>query len=135
MNSLKLLKIVIFVIGMIAPTSFVNAAEEVEVRAGKKTLIYQYTVFFPGFSCKHTVYPVVRDRNTQHGKITSSPGTFISQSGRCKGKRMKATNIFYTPNSGFRGKDAARVVITYPRDDNQSFGTRSKDVRFKFTVK
>lgn len=135
MKQAKIFVTVAFLVTLVIPSSYALAAEEVTVRAGQKTQVYQYTVFFPDLSCKHTIYPKVRDQNTKHGKITSSPGSFIAPSGRCKGKRMKATNIYYTPNPGFRGKDSARIAITHQKFENEGFGNKSKIMRFKFTVK
>jgi len=109
------------------------APRTVEVAAGKKTLIYQYGVYLT--SCGHAAYPTFSSRGSKNGTVTSTNGSFIMQEGACKGKRLKSTNVYYTPKPGFRGKDKVNVVFGTPIDSDSPWGTKYKRVNFSITVK
>lgn len=119
---------------MVAMTS-ANAGgrETVTVKAGQKSLIYQFGVYLS--HCGHAAYPSFKAKDSkQGGKLTSANGSFIANSGRCKGKRLRSTSIYYTPKPGFRGKDTARVSMGYPVDSDSPWGTQYETIRFKITV-
>lgn len=114
------------------PTS-VFSAEEITVKAGQKTLIYQYGAYESG--CNSFEYPVFKAKKTKNGSLTTTRGSFVLSKGRCKGKRIKSTNVYYTPNSGFRGKDKARLAFGIQKDVYSDFGLDYTVVNMKITVK
>lgn len=84
-----------------------------EVKAGKTTLIYNYAQYDPE-RCSGMAVPKVGTVKAKNGKITTRTGTQNIDSGVCKGRKIKAVEIYYTPNRSFRGKDKASVVLLLP---------------------
>lgn len=112
-----------------------HAGESVtrEVKAGKKTLIYRLAVHLT--TCGHVSYPQFSSRGAKNGKLSAVNGSFIAQSGQCKGKRLRSTDVYYTPNPGFRGTEKVRALFGYPRDPDSDWGTVYDSVRITVNVK
>lgn len=108
------------------------SAEEVTVKAGQKTLIYQFGSYEGG--CASSEYPTFKAKKTKNGNLSTNKGSFIIADGRCKGKRLKSTNVYYTPKPGFRGKDKARLSFGTPKDVYSDFGYDYTVVTMKITV-
>lgn len=119
-------------VAILASTQSVSA-EEVTVKAGQKTLIYQFGSYEGG--CASSEYPKFKAKKTKNGSLTTTRGSFIISDGRCKGKRLKSTNVYYTPKPGFRGADKARLSFGTPKDVYSDFGYNYTVVTMKITVK
>lgn len=114
-------------------TSFqADAAEKITVKAGQKTLIYQFGSYED--NCASSQYPKFKAKKTKNGSLTTTRGSFIISDGRCKGKRLKSTNVYYTPNAGFRGKDKARLSFGTPVDIHTDWGLKYTTVTMSITV-
>ena len=109
------------------------AAENITVKAGQKTRIYQYATY-EGSGCISSEYPVFKAKKTKNGELSHSRGSFIANNGVCKGKRLKSTDIYYTPKPGFRGVDRARVSLGTQRDIHNDWGLEYKSITFRITV-
>ena len=105
-----------------------------DVRAGAKTLIYRFTIY-DRVTCQAMGYPKLESRSSKNGQFSSSRGSFVAQDGKCKGKRFNATDVYYRPNSGFRGKDRGKVVLRYSRGDEYELSDRFHTVNFTLNVK
>ncbi len=110
------------------------AAENVTVNAGQKTRIYSYATY-EGSGCVSSEYPIFKAKKTKNGKLTHSRGSFIGNDGVCKGKRLKSTDVYYTPNPGFKGVDRVRVSFGTQRDAVSDWGLKFTTITFKITVK
>lgn len=121
----------ILLIGSLAATQ-VSAAEKVTVKAGQKTLIYQFATFES--NCASGQYPKFKAKKTKNGSLTTTRGSFLISDGRCKGKRLKSTNVYYTPETGFRGKDRARLSFGTPVDSHTDWGLKYTTVTMSITV-
>ncbi len=107
--------------------------ETVTVKAGQKTLIYQLGVYLS--TCGHMAYPKFKAKKSKNGgSLTSSNGSFIANSGRCKGKRLRSTGVYYTPKPGFRGQDTAKVSLGFPVDSDSPWGIQYETIRFTINV-
>lgn len=109
------------------------AAEEITVKAGQKTLIYQFGTYES--SCASFEYAKFRDKNTKNGSLVSKKGSFKIRDGRCKGKILKSVDVYYTPKPGFRGTDKARLSFGVQKDVYSDFGLDYKTITMKITVK
>ena len=115
----------------LAATSSI-AAEQITVKAGQKTLIYQFGSYED--NCASFQYAKFRDKNTKNGSLVSTRGSFIISKGRCKGKRLKSTDVYYTPKAGFKGKDKARLSFGIPKGIYSDFGLDYTTVTMHITV-
>jgi hypothetical protein len=68
------------------------------------------------------------DVNFERRKIKPSLST------RCAGRTSSVMVIRYTPNSGYRGRDAAKVVIRFP-EFNGDYASKAEPFNYKFVVK
>jgi len=108
------------------------SAEKITVKAGQKTLIYQFGSYED--NCASSQYPKFKAKKTKNGSLTTTRGSFIISDGRCKGKRLKSTNVYYTPKAGFRGKDKARLSFGTPVDIHTDWGLKYTTVTMSITV-
>ena len=104
-----------------------------EVKAGQTTLIYKYAVYLP--TCGHVAYPKFSSRGAKNGTLSARNGSFIADDGQCKGKRLRSTDVYYTPKPGFRGTEKVRALFGFPKDPDTDWGTDYKSVTFTITVK
>lgn len=105
----------------------------VDVKSGQKTLIYNFAVYLT--SCGHVAYPKMGSRGVKNGKVTSANGSFIANSGQCKGKRLRSTAVYYQSKPGFRGTEKFRVSLGYPLDSDTDWGTKYEVINFTVNVK
>ncbi len=132
MGSLKS-SIIVAVTLLFCVEAFANP-KPVTVRAGATSKIYAYAVFNQT-NCKASVQVRLSSPRAKNGTLTSRPGSFVAQSGRCKGKRMTSTDVYYKPNPGFRGTETVRFRMVYDRYIDEVGPVVSKGFRVKVTVK
>lgn len=87
-------------------------------------------------SCKYGVLPKVKIvQHAKHGKVVTKTSSFPINKGKCKGKKIRATSIIYTPNRGYRGKDSFKTRFSYDRYSNSGSSKRYVDDYFSILVK
>ncbi|WP_350333008.1 hypothetical protein [Coralliovum pocilloporae] len=106
------------------------------VRANKKTAVYNMAIY----NRRHCTYAqmpeVVIVRDPKHGKVTTGKSSqkLSKNTGFCAGKRVKAINVFYKPNRGYRGDDTFKVRFRWSSyDGSPTYDT--SDTNFEITVK
>lgn len=122
--------------GSLLITSFSNiqhvSAEQVTVKSGQKTLIYQFGSYEA--NCASFQYAKFRNKKTKNGSLVSTRGSFKIQDGRCRGKNLKSVNVYYTSKPGFKGKDKARLSFGVPKGIYSDFGLDFTTVTMNITV-
>ena len=114
--------------------TLVSVSHALDVRANRTNVVGTLLVT-EGRSCryigalKHSV-----QRAPQHGRIDVAYERHVLDRGKCAGRRVGIMVIRYTPNRGYRGKDAATVVIRWPEFEG-SAANRSRYYRLDLNVK
>ena len=50
-------------------------------------------------------------RGAKNGTLSARNGSFIADDGQCKGKRLRSTDVYYTPKQGFRGTEKVKALL------------------------
>lgn len=106
----------------------------VTVRAGVTSKIYAYAVYNRTI-CKNSVLVRLSSPRAKNGTLSSRLGSFVAPSGRCKGKRITSTDVYYTPKPGFRGTETVRFRMVYDKYIDEVGPVVAKGFRIKVTVK
>lgn len=104
-----------------------------KARANKTTVIYNFYQYNQE-TCAAMAPPRAKVKSVKNGKIKTSIGASIHDSGVCKGKTFKGVRLHYTPNRGFRGQDKASVTLLMPVFVDGE-GVQSRTIRFNIDVK
>ena len=105
-----------------------------DVKAGKKTLIYTYSVY-DQLTCRSGAPAKVTRQEAKNGTLSYTRGGFIAGEGPCKGERLTGTSIYYTPNRGFRGKDKALFILRTNRAISTDIGYTFRKIKYNLNVK
>jgi len=110
------------------------AAEKVTVPANRTSGISSF-IHYNGDMCRGGAIPNLRvGKKPKHGKLTFKTVMTKLGPGRCKGVPVKAMAAYYTPDRGFRGKDAFSVSYTHDLYEGAA-GIGSTSYSFDITVK
>ena len=88
---------------------FFSKTYNVETRKGKRVKLGQR--YYWDINCKPQFYSAHIVEKPKHGSVsvTTATGKINKKTSHCRGKTKKGMRWFYTPASGFSGKDKVKI--------------------------